>query len=147
MEQDRQFGTIIRERREELRRNNPDFSLRKFAAAVGLSPTFLSKIENNDCAPPKAEKVIAIAERLGLDPTVLLAKAQKLDPELRRIVTEHQHELVTFLRTVDGKSSAVIQQMTEAAVKHVHVMRPIEHDDGTNSTEEKEDGVHSPADN
>lgn len=151
MEQDKQFGTIIRERREELRQNNPDFSLRKFAAAVGISPTFLSKIENNDYDPPKAEKVIVIAQKLGLDPTMLLAKAQKLDPELRRIVVEHQHELVSFLRTVDGKSSEQIQQMTQAAenavIPHSHGIVISGQDESTIKKEDKEDGIHPSTNN
>ena len=56
------FGHIIR----ELRINNKDYSsLREFARKVGLSPAYLSRIENEK-EPPPSEKVIEkLAEASG----------------------------------------------------------------------------------
>jgi len=68
----------------------------------------------------KAEKM---AELLDIDPNELLAKAEKIDPELKRIVTEKQAELANFLRTADGMSSAQLKQMAEAAEKRRKTIR------------------------
>jgi transcriptional regulator with XRE-family HTH domain len=115
MADNRTFGEIIRQEREKRKMGNPEYSLRKFAKTVGISPTFLSKIETDMFDPPKAEKIIKMAELLDLDPNELLAKAEKMDPELKRIVTEKQAELASFLRTADGMSSEQLKQMAEAA--------------------------------
>ena len=61
------FGSLVRRTRLEHRKSNKDFSLRKFAAKVGLSPTYLSKAETDEFTPPRAETVIKIAEELGID--------------------------------------------------------------------------------
>jgi transcriptional regulator with XRE-family HTH domain len=117
MKDNRTFGDIIRQEREKRKTGNPEYSLRKFAKAVGISPTFLSKIETNEFDPPKAEKIIKMAELLEIQPEKLLAKAEKMDPELERIVTERQVELASFLRTADGMSSEQLKRMAEAAKK------------------------------
>ncbi len=117
MTDNRTFGEIIRQEREKRKIGNPEFSLRKFAKAVGISPTYLSKVETDEFDPPKAENVIKIAELLGIDPNMLLAKAERIDPELKRIVMEKQVELADFLRTFDGMSSEQLRKMTEAAKK------------------------------
>jgi len=117
MEQDKKFGDIVREAREKLKVGNPEFSLRRFAVRVGISPTFLSKVETNEFTPPKAEKVIKIAEALGLDPDMLLSKASRIAPDLKRIVTEQQPEMAEFLRTTEGMSAEQWREMLEAAKK------------------------------
>lgn len=117
MDDTRSFGELIRQEREKRKIGNPDFSLRKFAGRVGISPTFLSKVETGEFDPPKAEKVIKIANELGLDCNMLLAKAKKIDPELKRIVMQKQVELASFLRTADGMSEEQLRKMTEAAEK------------------------------
>jgi hypothetical protein len=58
-----------------------------------------------------------MAELLEIQPEKLLAKAEKMDPELERIVTERQVELASFLRTADGMSSEQLKRMAEAAKK------------------------------
>lgn len=117
MEQEKKFGDIVREARERLKVGNPEFSLRRFAVRVGISPTFLSKVETNEFPAPKAKKVIKIAEALGLDPNMLLAKAGRIAPDLKRIVTEKQPEMAEFLRTAEGMSAAQWGEMLAAAKK------------------------------
>ncbi|MBI4409192.1 MAG: helix-turn-helix transcriptional regulator, partial [Gemmatimonadetes bacterium] len=36
---------FVRQRREELRRTSPDYSLRRVAERIGVEPSYLSKIE------------------------------------------------------------------------------------------------------
>ncbi len=62
------FGQTIRAWREE-----KQIGLRKFADQVGMSPTYLSKIERDDFPPPGEEKIQAIAKALERDADELLA--------------------------------------------------------------------------
>ena len=98
---DQKFGDRIRELREEKKMNDPEFSLRKFAVAIGISPTFLSKIEKNQFSPPTPERIIKMAELLEVDADELLAIADKVDPELSDIIkNQPAKEVADFLRTV-----------------------------------------------
>ena len=60
------FDKKIRELREARLQDDPTFTLRMSATAVGMSPTFLSKLERGEFDPPKAENIIKmgrVAER------------------------------------------------------------------------------------
>jgi transcriptional regulator with XRE-family HTH domain len=72
------FGDHVRERREAKRAADPAFSLRKVAEAVGVEPSYLSKVERGIEAPPSEAKIVALAEALGEDQDVLLALAGKV---------------------------------------------------------------------
>lgn len=109
------FGAIIKARREELKNGDPEYSLRRFAKRVGISPTLLSQVENEEFPPPKAETVAAIADALGLDRDALLTKANRIDPNLQRIVIKKQEMLASFLRTVDNMSSEQLQKILDRA--------------------------------
>jgi transcriptional regulator with XRE-family HTH domain len=66
------FGeTQLRRIREKRRRDNDRFTLRQFAKAVGVSPTYLSKVEKGNFPPPSEERIISIAKGLGEDPDKL----------------------------------------------------------------------------
>ena len=93
-----EFGQRIRERREEKRKTDPAFSLRRFALAIEVSAAFLSKVEIGEAPPPKAEKIIKMAELLDLNPDELLSLAGKVDPVLPEIIRE-QPRMADFLRT------------------------------------------------
>lgn len=139
MEDDRPFGTIIRETREALKAHNPDYTLRKFAKSVNISPTFLSLIENNKFDPPSVETIMLMAEKLNLNPRMLLAKARRLDPEVKEIITTYQDELLMFLRTVNGRSSEEIRTIANIATMAASLPRPATSSDKTNdeSNEDK----------
>ena len=65
----KKFGATIRTLREE-----QQISLRKFAGKVGISPTYLSKIERDEFPPPGEDTVKTIAEALGQDPDEFCAR-------------------------------------------------------------------------
>jgi transcriptional regulator with XRE-family HTH domain len=96
------FGDRVRELREAKLRTDPRFTLRQFAKMVDVSPTFLSKMERGEFDPPRAEKIIKIAELLGVDADELLALAHKVDPEVEKIIRE-QPKMADFLRTAREK--------------------------------------------
>ena len=70
MEKD--FGTYVRARREERRVNDPGFSVRQVAARVGIEPSYLSKVERGEQAPPSEETIRKLARELNEDTDVQL---------------------------------------------------------------------------
>jgi len=94
-----EFGRRIRELREAKREDDPRFSLRKFAEAVGISATFMSKIENGEFAPPAPPRIETMAKLLEVDPDELLALANKLAPDLSEIIKDKPRAMADFLRT------------------------------------------------
>ena len=111
------FGKKIRELREARLRDDPTFTLRQFAEKVGISATFLSKVERGEFDPPKADNVIKMAELLGVDADELLSLANKVDPELEKIIKEQPTALPDLLRTVRGMSAEELRKLTERARK------------------------------
>jgi transcriptional regulator with XRE-family HTH domain len=93
------FGRRIRELREAKKLVDPGFSLRKFAEAVGISATLLSKVETGEFAPPGPAKIKKMAQLLGVDADELLALANKVDPDLSAIIKEQPKAMADFLRT------------------------------------------------
>ena len=108
------FGKRIRDLREAKRRTDPAYSLRQFAEAVGVSATFISKMETGEFDPPRAEKIKRMAELLDVDPYELLQLAEKPDPELVKMVKEQPKEMADFLRTARerGITPAELTEMT-----------------------------------
>lgn len=94
-----EFGRRIRELREARKAADPDFSLRRFAQAVGISATFMSKVENGEFDPPAVDKIKRMAVLLEIDPDELLALAGKVDPDLPEIIREQPKAMAQFLRT------------------------------------------------
>ena len=97
------FGRRIRELREAKKRLDPKFSLRQFALAVGISATFLSKVETGEFDPPASDKIKRMADLLGLNADELLAQAGKVDPELPSIILDQPKAMADFLRTAREK--------------------------------------------
>jgi len=111
----REFGERIRRLREEKKRSDPKFSLRQFAKAVEVSPTFVSKMERGEFSPPSAETIKKMATLLGADADELLALAGKVDPELEKIISEQPTAMADFLRTAreKGLTEEEIRKLTE----------------------------------
>ena len=111
-----EFGKRIRELREKKRDTDPSFSLRQFAAKVGISPTFLSKIENGDFDPPSAENIKKMAALLDCNADELLALAGKVDPDISEIIRKKPKALADFLRVANSRSEEEIRKMTARMV-------------------------------
>ena len=56
------FGAFIRREREA-----KDIGLREMAKKIGVSPTYMSKVERDDYPPPAEDKVKAIAKIIECD--------------------------------------------------------------------------------
>jgi transcriptional regulator with XRE-family HTH domain len=77
---------LLREQREGLRQADRSFSLRQVAERVGIEPSYLSKVERAEVAPPSEETIQRLAKELDLDPDALLALAGKVSSDLREVI-------------------------------------------------------------
>jgi HTH-type transcriptional regulator, competence development regulator len=94
----RTFGEYVRERREELRKRDPRFSVRQVAARVGVEPSYLSKVERGEQPPPSEATIVALAKNLDEEPEVLLAMAGKVPSDLLAIIRERPRLFSDLLR-------------------------------------------------
>jgi transcriptional regulator with XRE-family HTH domain len=104
------FGALVRQEREA-----KEIGLREMAKKIGISPTYLSKIERGDFDPPAEDKVRRIAEIIGHDPDELLALAGRVSADLTKIIREHPRQLADFLRTARGLSAEDIARLARQA--------------------------------
>ena len=94
------FGEFLRRSRLEKQADDPAFSVRQLARRVGIEPSYLSKIERNQEAPPGEATVRRIAEALGQDTDTLLALAGKVPADLVAIIQERPAVVAELLRSV-----------------------------------------------
>ncbi len=92
------FGRFVRRRREERRESDSSFSVRQVAQRIGVEPSFLSKVERDEAAPPSEEKIVALARELGEDPDVLLAMSGKVSSDLKAAILKRPALFATLIR-------------------------------------------------
>jgi HTH-type transcriptional regulator, competence development regulator len=102
----KKFGATIRALRQE-----KQISLRKFAKSVGVSPTYQSKVERDEFAPPGTETIKRMANELGQDEDWLLGLAGKVSSDLPQIVQKRPELMASFLRTAGKLSDESIQKL------------------------------------
>jgi transcriptional regulator with XRE-family HTH domain len=82
---------------------------------VGISPTFLSKVETGEFDPPKALHIKTMAALLGADADELLALAGKVDPDLGHIILGEPKAMADFLRSARGLTAEQLAKLAEQA--------------------------------
>jgi transcriptional regulator with XRE-family HTH domain len=108
------FGEYVRSRREARRREDRRFSVRQVAARIGVEPSYLSKVERGEQAPPSEEKIHALARELGEDPDILLALAGKVSSDLREIIRRRPQLFAQLIRELkDQPDHAVLRIVRE----------------------------------
>jgi transcriptional regulator with XRE-family HTH domain len=109
-----QFGSYLRRCRELRRREHGEFSLRKVAAEIGVQPSYISKVERGEVAPPSEATIIRWAEVLGEDPDVLLALAGKVSADLREVIVKRPELFARLIRELkDVPDHAVLRLVRE----------------------------------
>jgi transcriptional regulator with XRE-family HTH domain len=106
------FGRLLRDKRVE-----KGFSLRKFAELVGVSPTYLSQVEQGNVRPPTADRVKRMAELLGENPDEWIALAGRLPEDLRRIIQNQPTEMPELLREASGLTAEQLRTLRKQAKK------------------------------
>ena len=108
------FGAFAREAREVLRRSDPEFSVRKVAQRIGVEPSYLSKVERGEVAPPSEATIVRLAEALGEDPDVLLAMAGKVSSDLQEAIRKRPELFAGLIRQLkDMPDHAVLRVVRE----------------------------------
>jgi transcriptional regulator with XRE-family HTH domain len=104
------FGSLVR--RERVAK---DIGLREMAKMIGVSPTYLSKIERDEFDPPAEDKVRKIAKIIGRNPDELLALAGRVASDLTDIIRQRPREMADFLRAAKGLSPEDIARLAGQA--------------------------------
>ena len=107
------FGGFIRREREA-----KGVKLREMARQIGVSATFLSKVETEDWKPGE-DKLRKIAEIIECDADDLLARAGRVPSELTDIIRQHphRHEMMALLRTTKGLTAEEMAKLVREAEK------------------------------
>jgi HTH-type transcriptional regulator, competence development regulator len=112
MTEGERFGAFIRREREAR-----EIGLREMAKKIGVSPTYLSKIERDEFPPPAEDKVRNIAAILGHDADELLALAGRVASDLTDIIRERPREMADFLRAARGLTAEDMARLARQAQK------------------------------
>jgi len=104
------FGEVLRTKRLA-----KGISLRRFAELVGISPTYLSQVEQGNADPPTAERVGRMAELLNEDPNQWIAMAGRMPDDISAILKKQPVALPELLREVDGMTPEPLQRLREQA--------------------------------
>jgi HTH-type transcriptional regulator, competence development regulator len=106
------FGALVRQEREA-----KEIGLREMAKKIGVSPTYLSKVERDEFRPPVEDKVRKIAEIIGRDADELLALAGRVASDLTDIIRQRPREMADFLRAAKGLTADDLARLARAAQK------------------------------
>ena len=106
------FGAFIRREREA-----KEIGLREMAKMIGVSPTYLSKVERDEFPPPAEGRVKNIANVLNLDPDELLARAGKVASDLTEMIKRQPREAASFLRSTSRLTADEWRKLTVKARK------------------------------
>jgi transcriptional regulator with XRE-family HTH domain len=109
---DEKFGEFVRREREA-----KGIGLREMAKIIGVSPTYLSKIERDEFPPPAEDRVKAIAQIIKCDVDELLARAGRVSSDVSEIVRRRPAVLASLLRTTKGLTFDDIARLAADALK------------------------------
>src|ERR1700693_3175686 len=104
------FGAFIRQRREAR-----EIGLREMAKMIGVSPTYVSKVERDEFPPPAEDKVKAIAQIIKCDTDELLARACRVSSDLSDIIKRRPIEVAALLRTTKGLTADDMAKLARQA--------------------------------
>ncbi len=108
------FGSYIRQLREQRREVNRRYSVRQMAQRIGIEPAYLSKIERGDVSPPSEDTIRRLAADLGEDVDLLLALAGKISSDIREIIVQRP---VLFAELIRGLSDTPDDELTALVCK------------------------------
>jgi HTH-type transcriptional regulator, competence development regulator len=108
----RRFGAVVRQAREA-----KEIGLREMARMIGVSPTYMSKVERDEFPPPAEDKVRAIAKIIGTDEDELLALAGRVASDLTEIIRQRPRVMASFLRAAKGLPAEEMARFAREAQK------------------------------
>jgi len=113
-EETHDLGSLLRRRREELRRDDPAYSLRQVAGRIDVQPSYLSKVERGKVPPPSEATLRKLAAELELDADVVLALAGKVSGDLKEAIRRRPKLFAELIRKVrEMPDDAVLRLVRE----------------------------------
>lgn len=106
------FGQVLRKARLA-----KGITLRKFAEQVGVSPTYLSQVEQDNVDPPTAERVHTMATLLGANADEWTALAGRVPEDLPGIIQKEPTAMPELLREASGLTADQLRVLMEQARK------------------------------
>lgn len=106
----KRFGKLLREKRKA-----KGFSLRKFAEMVGVSPTYLSQVEQGNIDPPTAERVKKMAELLGENADEFVGLAGRVPEDVPDLIQKRPTQMPELLRVASVLTAKQIAELTQQA--------------------------------
>ncbi|MCA9250446.1 MAG: helix-turn-helix transcriptional regulator [Phycisphaerales bacterium] len=106
------FGRVLREKRVK-----KGFTLRRFAEMVGISPTYLSQVEQGKIGPPTSGRVMLMAELLGENPDEWIGLAGRMPDDIPGILQSQPTALPELLREVKGMTPEQLHRLKKQAQK------------------------------
>jgi transcriptional regulator with XRE-family HTH domain len=119
------FGRVLREARLA-----KGITLRKFAEMVGISPTYLSQVEQDNVDPPTVERVKKMAELLGANSDAWTALAGRVPEDLLGIIQKEPTAMPELLREASGLTPQQLGKLLEKARK-LKAKRKTDPDEGS----------------
>ena len=108
------LGRYLRKKREALRADDARFSIRQVAARIDVQPSYLSKVERGQEAPPSEKTLRRLAQDLGEDVDMLLAMGGKISSDLARIIRKRPTLFAELIRDLkDMPDHAVLRIVRE----------------------------------
>ena len=77
---------------------DPGFSVRQVAQRLGIQPSYLSKVERGEVAPPSETTIQRLASELAVDSDVLLALAGKVSSDLQEVIRKRPQVFGELIR-------------------------------------------------
>lgn len=96
-----------------------EIGLRKLAESIGISATYLSKIERNELAPPAEERIIDLARALDLEADNLLTLARRLPPDVRTYIEDHPDEVTALIRLLRDRGEERVREQLRDMTERV----------------------------
>lgn len=106
------FGKALRDARLAKK-----VSLRKFAEQVGVSPTYLSQVEQDNITPPTVDRITKMAELLNENADEWITLAGRVPGDLTKIIQNKPTEMPELMREASGLSAEQIRKVTEQIKK------------------------------
>ena len=108
------FGEAATAIRQRLRETDRRYSLRQVARRIGVEPSYLSKVERGQVAPPSEATTVRLAKELGQDPDVFLAMAGKVSRDLQDIICKRPALFAELIRQLkDAPDHAILHIVRE----------------------------------
>ena len=105
------FGQFIRRQREALRQQDARYSVRQVAQRIGIQPSYLSKVERGEVAPPSEATISKLAMELDEDSDVLLAMAGKVSSDLQSVIRKRPVLFAELIREMKNQPDHAVLRL------------------------------------